>query len=106
MYLMEVSPNRLRGAMGAVHQLGLTGGILIAQILGLKQFLGKQIFKYFNYLSFDFNNLGTDENWQILFSLNAAFIALGFIAIYLCPESPIYLYVMKGKDEKAIKGFN
>jgi hypothetical protein len=50
MYLMEISPNRLRGAMGAVHQLGLTGGILVAQILGLKQFLGKKIFKHFNYI--------------------------------------------------------
>jgi hypothetical protein len=92
--------------MGAVHQLGLTGGILIAQILGLKQFLGKKIFKYFNYLNFDLINLGTDENWQILFSLNAVFIALGVIAISVCPESPIYLFVMKGKEVKAITGFN
>jgi len=37
---MEVSPNNLKGAMGAVHQLGLTGGILVAQILGLKDILG------------------------------------------------------------------
>ncbi len=41
MYLMEISPTSLRAAMGAVHQLGLTGGILVAQILGLKQILGK-----------------------------------------------------------------
>jgi hypothetical protein len=57
-------------------------------------------------LNFNFINIGTDENWQILFSLNAVFIVLGVVAISVCPESPIYLFVMKGKEEKAITGFN
>lgn len=34
MYVGEVSPTALRGAMGTLHQLGIVVGILIAQVSG------------------------------------------------------------------------
>lgn len=34
MYVGEVSPTALRGAMGTLHQLGIVLGILIAQVSG------------------------------------------------------------------------
>uniref|UniRef100_A0A8C4WC02 Solute carrier family 2, facilitated glucose transporter member 5 n=1 Tax=Gopherus evgoodei TaxID=1825980 RepID=A0A8C4WC02_9SAUR len=40
MYLGEMSPKNLRGAVGVVPQLFITIGILIAQILGLTDILG------------------------------------------------------------------
>jgi len=55
-------------------------------------------------VNFDFCDVGSKENWDILFSLNAAFILLGMIALSVCPESPVYLFVLKGKEEKAITG--
>lgn len=40
MFLGEMSPRNLRGAIGIVPQLFITLGILIAQILGLTSILG------------------------------------------------------------------
>jgi hypothetical protein len=41
MYLTEIAPLSIRGAMGVLCPLGLTVGVLIAQILGLRSVLGK-----------------------------------------------------------------
>jgi hypothetical protein len=40
MYLTEISPLSIRGAMGVLCPLGITVGVLVAQILGLKNVLG------------------------------------------------------------------
>jgi len=40
MYLAEISPVHLRGAVGTVYQLILAISLLLSQILGLKQVLG------------------------------------------------------------------
>ena len=43
MYLTEIAPVNIRGAMGVVHQFALTCGIFVSQIVGLKQLLGKKL---------------------------------------------------------------
>ncbi|KGL82627.1 Solute carrier family 2, facilitated glucose transporter member 1, partial [Tinamus guttatus] len=40
MYVGEVSPTALRGALGTFHQLGIVLGILIAQVFGLDVIMG------------------------------------------------------------------
>lgn len=42
MYLGELAPKNLRGALGVVPQLFITVGILTAQILGLRSVLANQ----------------------------------------------------------------
>ena len=39
-YLAEISPSSLRGATALIHQLCLTTGIFVGQLLGFRQILG------------------------------------------------------------------
>lgn len=41
MYLTELAPTPLRGPMGVLCPLGVTLGVLIGQIMGLSDLLGK-----------------------------------------------------------------
>lgn len=79
MYLSEIAPMTLRGALGTVSQLGVTIGLLLSQILGLPLILG------------------TDDGWPFL--LGVAFIpaVLQLVLLPMCPESPRYLFISKGR---------
>ena len=41
-YNSEISPDHIRGAVGTLNQLAVTTGILLSQVLGLKQILGTE----------------------------------------------------------------
>ncbi|CAF0876193.1 unnamed protein product [Brachionus calyciflorus] len=70
-YLSEISPAALRGQTGVAHQLCLTFGILVAQILGFKEILG------------------TDTTWNYLLAFPLIPSILGSIFLAICfPESP------------------
>uniref|UniRef100_A0A452J233 Major facilitator superfamily (MFS) profile domain-containing protein n=1 Tax=Gopherus agassizii TaxID=38772 RepID=A0A452J233_9SAUR len=85
MYVGEISPTALRGALGTLHQLAIVTGILLSQVLGL-DFL-----------------LGNDDMWPLLLGLSGAAALLQFFLLLLCPESPRYLYIKLGKVEEAKK---
>lgn len=40
MYLTEIAPVNIRGAMGIAHQFALTCGILLSNVFGIRQLLG------------------------------------------------------------------
>jgi len=40
MYVSEIAPLNLRGALGTVNQLAVTVGLCVSQILGVDQLLG------------------------------------------------------------------
>ncbi|PVD36656.1 hypothetical protein C0Q70_03642 [Pomacea canaliculata] len=85
MYLAEISPRKIRGAIGTCHQLAITIGILFSQILGLKELLG------------------TESLWPLLFAFNALPSLLCLVAMPFCPESPRYLLIKKNLEEEARK---
>ncbi|XP_077167224.1 solute carrier family 2, facilitated glucose transporter member 1 isoform X1 [Paroedura picta] len=83
MYVGEVSPTALRGALGTLHQLAVVIGILIAQIFGMDLIMG------------------SESLWPLL---------LGFIfipALIQCallpfaPESPRFLLINRNEENKA-----
>ncbi|XP_077260184.1 solute carrier family 2, facilitated glucose transporter member 1 isoform X1 [Temnothorax americanus] len=85
MYMTEIAPLKLRGAVGVLCQLGITCGVLMGQIAGLNTVLG------------------TPESWHIML---ASFSPLCLIALLLTitlPESPKYLYIIRGEQGKALK---
>ncbi|XP_067144382.1 solute carrier family 2, facilitated glucose transporter member 1-like [Centruroides vittatus] len=85
MYLMEVAPLHLRGPLGVLHQLGLTLGILISQILGQEEILG------------------TEAMWPVLLSLYSVSVTIGLLLLPFCPECPAYLYINQNDHEKALE---
>ncbi|XP_043273237.1 solute carrier family 2, facilitated glucose transporter member 1-like isoform X2 [Venturia canescens] len=85
MYLAEISPMHLRGAVGTVYQLVITISILVAQILGMNQLLG------------------TVDHWPLLLCLTIVPAIFQLCTLPLCPESPKYLLLSRGKDMEAQK---
>lgn len=88
MYLAEISPIHLRGAVGTVYQLIITISILVAQILGLESILG------------------TATQWPLLLCLTIVPAIFQVCTLPLCPESPKYLLLSKGKDMAAQRGIH
>lgn len=85
LYLSELAPIQLRGALGTLSQLGICSGVLIAQVLGLPEFLG------------------TEEFWPYLLGFFGILVILGHVSYPWLPESPKYLYVIKGSRQGALR---
>ncbi|XP_037536375.1 solute carrier family 2, facilitated glucose transporter member 11-like [Nematolebias whitei] len=85
LYLGEIAPTALRGAMGMGTSIFVTGGILTGQVMGLKEVLGKE------------------EHWPILLSTTFIPAILQLLILPWFPESPRYLLIDKGDDERCKK---
>ncbi|KAI8512302.1 Solute carrier 2, facilitated glucose transporter member 5 [Branchiostoma belcheri] len=85
MYLSEVSPPNLRGAIGVTHQLFITIGILVSQIFGLQQILGNE------------------ERWPYLLGFYIIPAAFQTLFMMFLPESPRCLLIDKDNPEASRK---
>jgi len=83
LYISEIAPKHLRGALGVVNQLAITIGILSAQLLGLKEVFG------------------TEELWPILLAFTAVPSAVQLLVLTFLPESPRYLLIDQNKHREA-----
>ncbi|NXY37535.1 GTR5 protein, partial [Pomatorhinus ruficollis] len=83
MFLGEMSPKNLRGAIGVVPQLFITIGILSAQVLGLNSILGNA------------------KGWPVLLGLTGIPSLIQLLTLPFFPESPRYLLIQKGNEEQA-----
>ncbi|KAK2860566.1 hypothetical protein Q7C36_004732 [Tachysurus vachellii] len=86
MYVGEISPTSLRGALGTLHQLAIVTGILIAQILGLESLLG------------------SEELWPVLLGITVVPTVLQMALLPFCPESPRFLYIVRCQEHHAKSG--
>lgn len=86
MYLGELSPTNLRGAIGIVPQVFITIGILSAQVLGIR------------------NILGNSTGWPLMLGLTGIPAAIELLLLPWCPESPRYMLIQKGDEKTARKG--
>ncbi|GCC36873.1 hypothetical protein chiPu_0015373 [Chiloscyllium punctatum] len=78
MYLGELSPKNLRGAIGVMPQLFITTGILIAQIFGIRSILANE------------------KGWPLLLSLTGFPAVVELILLPFFPESPRFTLIQKG----------
>uniref|UniRef100_A0A8C5GZT8 Solute carrier family 2, facilitated glucose transporter member 4 n=1 Tax=Gouania willdenowi TaxID=441366 RepID=A0A8C5GZT8_GOUWI len=86
MYVGEIAPTSLRGALGTLHQLAIVTGILLAQILGLESLLG------------------SDELWPVLMGFTIMPTVLQMSLLPFCPESPRFLYIIRCQEHHAKSG--
>ncbi|XP_044273138.1 solute carrier family 2, facilitated glucose transporter member 4 isoform X1 [Varanus komodoensis] len=83
MYIGEISPTNLRGALGTLNQLAIVIGILLAQVLGLETLLGTPLL------------------WPLLLGITVVPSVLQLLILPFCPESPRFLYIIRNKESKA-----
>uniref|UniRef100_A0A3Q0S6J5 Solute carrier family 2, facilitated glucose transporter member 5 n=1 Tax=Amphilophus citrinellus TaxID=61819 RepID=A0A3Q0S6J5_AMPCI len=83
MYLGEIAPKNLRGALGIVPQLFITVGILCAQVLGIR------------------NILGNSTGWTLMLGLTSIPAVIELLLLPFFPESPRYMLIQKGDEKKA-----
>ncbi|XP_037552950.1 solute carrier family 2, facilitated glucose transporter member 1-like, partial [Nematolebias whitei] len=83
MYVEEISPTSLRGALGTLHQLGVVIGILMAQIFGIESILGNA------------------SLWPLLLGFTLLPALLQCALLPFCPESPRYLLIDCNEESKA-----
>ncbi|KAL0481034.1 MFS transporter solute carrier family 2 (facilitated glucose transporter) [Acrasis kona] len=88
MYLSEVSPVKLRGAIGVLPQLGIVIGILVSQLLAIPLARG-----------------GRPWQWRLLLGWIIVLPILQMILLPFCPESPKFLLVNKRSSERALAAF-
>jgi sugar porter (SP) family MFS transporter len=84
MYLMELSPAKHRPILGVLHSLGMTVGVLVAQVLGQESLFGNK------------------ANWPILLSFYTIFIMIGFTALLWVPESPVFIFMSLDDETRAV----
>ncbi|XP_034021658.1 solute carrier family 2, facilitated glucose transporter member 1 [Thalassophryne amazonica] len=83
MYVGEVSPTALRGALGTLHQLGVVIGILVAQVFGLESIMGSA------------------DLWPLLLGFTFIPAVIQSVLLPLCPKSPRFLLINKNEENKA-----
>ncbi|NP_001157443.1 solute carrier family 2, facilitated glucose transporter member 1 [Equus przewalskii] len=83
MYVGEVSPTALRGALGTLHQLSVVIGILIAQVFGLDSIMGNE------------------ELWPLLLSITFLPAVVQCVLLPFCPESPRFLLINRNEENRA-----
>lgn len=115
MYVGEIAPTHLRGALGTLNQLAIVTGILVAQVNrpGLEQeseqaSIGEtgrdpsHLYLLLQVLGLE-SMLGTATLWPLLLAITVLPALLQLILLPFCPESPRYLYIIRNLEGPARK---
>ena len=81
LYVAEIAPINIRGAMGTVNQLAVTSGILTSMVLGQEKVIGGR------------------DSWPILLALTLVPAIIQCIILPFMPETPRYLVLSKKNIE-------
>lgn len=83
LYMNEISPANLRGALGTVYQLVITIAILLSNIFGLPDLFG------------------TEDRWSLLFAIPILPAIFMLFTLPNCHESPKHLLLNRGHELQA-----
>ncbi|XP_038200361.1 solute carrier family 2, facilitated glucose transporter member 9 [Arvicola amphibius] len=87
MYLNEISPKEIRGSLGQVTAIFICIGVLVGQLLGLPELLGKE------------------STWPYLFGVIVVPALVQLASLPFLPESPRYLLLEKDDEAGAMRAF-
>ncbi|KAM5271310.1 solute carrier family 2, facilitated glucose transporter member 9 [Ctenodactylus gundi] len=87
MYLNEISPKEIRGALGQATAIFICIGVFVGQLLGLPELLGKE------------------STWPYLFGVIAVPALVQLVSLPFLPESPRYLLFEKNDEAGAVRAF-
>ena len=102
-YISEISPNHLRGLLGACNQLSITLGILLVYLLGANLTVDGGFVLSSEDPSHALGLAPPESfcNWRLLALINTIPTCVLLILITLIPESP-HWYARKGRIEEAL----
>lgn len=83
MYMTELAPLSLRGTLGVLCSMGVTGGVVVGQVGSLQEVFG------------------TDERWHIAFSVYGLLVLVCALPAPWFPESPKFLYIVAQNANEA-----
>lgn len=83
MYLTEVAPLAVRGTLGVFCAVGVTGGVVVGQVFSLADIFG------------------TEKLWHYALTAYMVLILVCYLPSYVFPESPKFLYIVKGNHAAA-----
>ncbi|XP_066126634.1 solute carrier family 2, facilitated glucose transporter member 7-like isoform X4 [Saccopteryx bilineata] len=83
MYLGELAPKNLRGALGTMTEVFVIVGVFLAQIFSLQAILGNP------------------TGWPVLLALTGVPALLQLLSLPFFPESPRYTLIQKGDEDTA-----
>lgn len=86
MYLSELAPLELRGTLGVLCSMGVTGGVVVGQVGSLEQIFG------------------TADLWHVALSVFGLLVVVCLLPYPWFPESPKYLYIVERNASKAKSG--
>ncbi|XP_072206991.1 solute carrier family 2, facilitated glucose transporter member 11-like isoform X1 [Excalfactoria chinensis] len=84
MYLAESAPRKLRGAVALTSASFTALGLVLGQVVGLRELLGRE------------------ESWPLLLASNAVPALIQLMVLPWLPESPRYLLIDRGDRESCI----
>nr|XP_038043170.1 LOW QUALITY PROTEIN: solute carrier family 2, facilitated glucose transporter member 11 [Anas platyrhynchos] len=84
MYLAESAPKKLRGAVALTSASFTALGLVLGQVVGLRELLGGE------------------ESWPVLLASNAVPALIQLMALPWFPESPRYLLIDRGDRESCV----
>eukprot|EP00466_Bigelowiella_natans_P015424 jgi/Bigna1/77397/fgenesh1_pg.47_\ len=102
-YIAEISPKELRGALGSLFQLNLTIGILFVYLLGEVLTTSKSVDTYMNAPNpMGFHGGSHQEcDWRLLSWVGCGISTMMFLGMLFMPESPKYL-LSNGRSVEAV----
>lgn len=84
MYLIEIAPSHLRGTFAVLCSMGVTGGVVVGQVVSLQEIFGTELL------------------WHYALSAYVILVMLCTVPLPWFPESPKYLYIIANRRDDAL----